>query len=343
MAVSPKRIIDMHIKLTKIARCFSAVAAYILMSIVLIGNVQAAHNYSPSDVYSNVEYADKMLDGLLTLKGISGIQRPLSREYSIKAMHVYELHVSVLAEYHLFAVSNGSTPPPLPVSTPIEYTSSDVYLLSDLLVSNLEEIYLDMIGAPDFTPIKRSGKTPTDVFQKLFEIYYKFNRLNGRNSVIPNDVYAHAFRAKEDLQYTLLTLSKRLDSSEEEKKRLLVTAIYGMHTDGTVIDPQEPGKTPGDVIEKSFVVRDKLNLLRERYKLPKVAHPKLNVYFGNVKPIDAFLQIQFIVAELNLLKIPMKVTSTTNSVKPATGKSTSDVYQEMKHIEYMLDRLLIVL
>lgn len=333
----------MYMNLEKIARYFSTMVSAILMTLVLVGNAQAAHNYTPSHVFSNIEYADKMLDGLLASKKITEIKPPLSKEYSIKAMHVYELHVSVLAEFHRFSVSIGSTPPPLPISTPIEYTPSDVFFLSELLSNNLEEIYFDQIGAPDFSQRTHSGKTPNHVFQKLFVVYYKLNRLNGKSKISPNEVFAQSLRAKEDLQYTLQTLSKRLDSSEEEKKRLLVSAIYGMHTDGSVISSIEPGKTPGDVVERTFTVRDKLNLLRERYKLPKVPHPEMNVYFGNVKPIDVFLQTQFITAELNLLKLPMKVTSTTNSAKPAAGKTPSDVYQEMKHIEYMLDRLLNVL
>lgn len=318
-------------------------AACFLTSFLLVGNAQAAQTYTPSHVYSNVEYADKMLDGLLASKNISELKIPLSKEYSIKAMHVYELHVSVLTEFHRYSVSVGSTPPPLPVSTPIEYTPSDVYFLSELLSSNLEEIYFDQKGAPNFAQRSHSGKTPNHVFQKLFEVYYKLNRLNGKSKISPDEVFAQSLRAKEDLQYTLQTLSKRLKTGEEEKKRLLITAIYGMHSNGSVISEKEQGKTPTNVVEQAFSVRDKLNLLRERYKLPKVNHPEMNVFFGNVKPIDVFLQTQFIIAELNLLKMPMAVSSTTNSAKPVTDKTPSDVYQEMKHIEYMLDRLLAVL
>ena len=333
----------MHIQLTIIGRQLSTVVVSMLLALVLVGNVQAVHQYSPSDVFSNVEYAETMLDRMLARKGITDVKVPLSREYSIKAMHVYELHISALTELYQYGLNNGLRPPPLPVSTPIMYTPTDVYFLSELLVNNLEEIYQDNLGTPEFSKRVHVNKTPTHVYQQLFGLYYKLNRLNGKSKVSPNEVYAQAYRAKEDLQYTLLTLSKRLESSDEEKKRLLVTAIYGMHTDGSVISSLEQDKNSKDVVEMSFIVREKLNLLREHNKLPKVAHPNLNVYFGNVKPIDVFLQTQFIIAELNLLKIPMKVTSTTNSAKRVTGKSPSDVYQEMKHIEYMLERLLAVL
>lgn len=333
----------MSLKITKIARWSPAIVLHLLMGLLLVTNVQAARSYTPSHVFSGIEYANQMLDGILARKGVKDIQIPLSREYSAKAMHVYELHVSVLAELHRYAMSNNRPPPPLPASTPIKYSSTDVYYLTKLLVNNMEELYQDMIGSPDFSMKKHSGKKPAAVYQELFELYYKLNRLNGRSKISPNEVYAHTIRAKEDLQYTLLTISKRMSDQDEEKKRLLVTAIYGMHVDGTVLTPLTKGKKPAEVIEKAFDVRGKLNQLRERNKLANIAPPKLNSFFGAVRPIDIFLQAQFIIAELNVLKIPMEISSTTNSAKQVTGKTPSDVFQEMKHIEYMLDRLLLVL
>ncbi|NOX75980.1 MAG: hypothetical protein GXP17_05075 [Gammaproteobacteria bacterium] len=304
-----------------------------------LGNVQAEQIYTPSNVFSELEYANRTIDKILDLKGVNNIKLPKSKEKAVKPMHVYELHVSVLGELYYYAIKNNRRPPPLTVSTPIKYTPTDVYYLTRLVVSNIEEIYRDSGGVTDFSVKKYIDKTPVDVYQKLFELYYKLNRLNGKKIVSPSEVYAHIYRAKEDLQYSLLTLSKRLNDVEEEKKRLLITAIYGMHPDGTVLPPLEKGKTPEDVIEKAFDVRDKLNELRKRSGLPEIKRPKLDEY-KTVKPIDVFLQTQFIIAELNLLKIPMNIHSTTNSAKPTAGKIPSDVYHEMKHIDYMLDRLI---
>lgn len=118
-----------------------------------------------------------------------------------------------------------------------------------------------------------------------------------------------------------------------------MTAIYGMHPDGTVFTPQEMGKKHGVVLQIAFDVRTKLNTPRKRNKLPEIKIPSLSD-FGKIKPIDVFLQTQFIIAELNLLKMPFGVSSTINSAKPVTGKTPSDVYQVVKHIDYMLDRLI---
>ncbi len=313
----------------------------LFFGLLLSTNAQAAKRYTPSDVFSGVEYANQMADRLLAARGITDIQLPLSREKAAQAMHVYELHVSVLAELYLKAVTSKRRPPPLPVSTPIKYTSTDVYYLTQLLVTHMEELYQDGLGTPDFWVQSYSGKTPADVYQVLFELYYKLSRLNGKSKISPNEVYAQTFRAKEDLQYSLLTLSKRLGREDEEKKRLLVTAIYGMHPDGSVLTPLEQGKTTENVLEKAFEIRTKFNLLRKKNKLTEIELPQRKAFSGMVKSIDLFLQSQFIIAEFNMLKILLEIHSTTNNAKAVTGKTPSNVYQEMKHIGYMLDRLLL--
>lgn len=318
---------------------FSVVKIQLVFLMLVFGETQASQSFTPNDVFSKVEFSIGLVDRLLKAKNIKDIQIPISRELDAKPMHVYELQVSVLAELYSYALKQKRRPPMLAVSTPIKYTPTDVYYLTQLVTRSLEDIFHDAGGFVDFSLNLHTDKSPAEVYQGLFELYYKLNLLNGKSKVSPNEVYAHIFRAKEGLQLSLLTLAKRLDNKEEVTKRLLVTAIYGMHPDGSMITQLEPGKKPGDVMVKAISLRGKLNELRKRNQLPEINQPKSND-FAAVKPIDIFLQTQFIIAELNLLKIPMGITSTTISPKSVTGKTPSDVYQEMRHIDYMLDRLI---
>ncbi len=323
----------------KLLRCAGIIKILLLASFLCVSHVHAIQKYTPNDVFSGVEYSNHILDQLLLSKNISNIKIPASKEKDTKPMHVYELQVSVLSELYHYAIKNNRNPPPLAISTPIEYTPTDVYFLTQLVIADLEGIYQDQGGYIDFSMNKHDGKSPAEVYQELFELYYKLNRLNGKEKISPNEVYSHIIRAKEDLQYTLLLMSKRIDNKQEQKKRLLITAIYGMHPDGTVISALEAGKKPSDVIQIAFEVRKKLNILRKSNNLPEITIPSISDY-EKIKPIDAFLQTQFIIAELNLLKRPLKISSTTNNVKIATGKTPSDVYQVFKHIDYMLERLI---
>jgi len=325
----------------RVSECLRACWVIVMLTsaIWVAPSAFAAQQYTPNDVFSGVSFANILADRILAHKNIKNIKLPKSRETDAKPMHVYELHSSILTELHKYALTHGRRPPPLAISTPIQYTPTDVFYLTELVVRNLRDIYEDDGGKIDFKAKTFSGKRPADVYQILFELYYKLNRLNGRPRVSPNEVYTHIFRAKEDLQYSLLTLSKRLGESEENRKILLVSAIYGMHPDGTLMPPREEGKRPADVLRKVFQIREKLNQLRQHSNLNAIAIPRFEEY-GEVNPIDVFLQVQFVIAELNLLKIPMDITTTTNRPKPVTDKIPSDVFHEASHIEYMLDRLL---
>jgi len=78
--------------------------------------------------------------------------------------------------------------------------------------------------------------------------------------------------------------------------------------------------------------------LREKYKLAKIKIPSINNY-STVKPVDIFLQTQFIIAELNLIKQPIDIDTTTNQGKSYNNKTPTDVLFEMQHVNYMLERL----
>lgn len=319
----------------------TSIICILYISIILScgGQVFAQSKYSPSDVFSGLEYTNKLLDALLLKQNINKLQLPLSKENAVKPMHVYELHVAVLREIHDYSLNNNRRPPPQPVSTPIEYTPTDVYYLTQLIINSIESTYRDNVGKINFSVTKRQNKTPSDVYRNLFHLYYKINRLNNKDKVTPTEVYSHIYRAKDDIQNTLFTLSNRLPDSNESKKRLLATAVYGMHTDGSSLLAFEEGKKPGHVFEKALQIRNKLNVLRKHNNLPQISHPE-TVDYTTIKPIDVFFQTQFIIAELNLLKIPLNIHSTTNSAKVFSKKTPSDVFHIMKHIDYMLDRLI---
>lgn len=83
----------------------------LMLLVVLSFNAQAAKQYSPSDVYSGLAYANKIAEGILASKNISDMSLPKSKETAAKPMHVYELHSSILNELHKYALSNSRRPP----------------------------------------------------------------------------------------------------------------------------------------------------------------------------------------------------------------------------------------
>jgi len=321
-------------------RYISALKAILVITSILFCNTSYADKkYTPSDVYTNIDYASRLLVQILKKKNISNITLPISYETAVKPMHVYELNVATIAELYRYAVKNNLTPPPLTFSSPINYSPTDVYYLTEILVDKIERIYEDNLGINLLYPDSFSGKKPKDVYDKLFKLYAMVLRLRGFENVSPNQVYAQTYRAKEDLQSIISTLSKRLGNSKFDQKRLLITAAYGMHPDGSKMKPYEENKTPKDVVTSALSIRKKINQLKTFYKIPALAIPPATS-FSKATPSDAFLQTQYIIAEINLLKKPLNVNHSTSVAIEAKSKKPSDVYQEMKHINYLLDRLI---
>jgi len=298
--------------------------------------------YSPSEVFSKLEYANVLAEALLKAEGKQTENLPVSLETDAEPMHVYELHVTILYELMGYALKMDHRPPPIPASQSIKYTPTDVYYLSELITSKLRTIYSSRFGVVYLRPKHFSNKTPSEVYQKAYELFYRLSLLNGHSEISPDTVFSQIQRAKHDLQASLLILAKRLDKSDEKKKRQLVTAIYGLKPDATKLSSKELNKTPNNALQKALAIRKTLNALRENNKLEAIAIPDFSTY-PQVRPVDVFLQTQFIIAELNLLKQAWNIHKTTNNAQTSNGNTPSDVYYEMQHIEYMLNRLFKVL
>ncbi|MHA2936894.1 hypothetical protein ACXJY6_01215 [Vibrio sp. RC27] len=320
--------------------CINRLSFFLFITCTLLsGTSYAEKKYTPSDVYANIDYASRLLVKVLEEKNITDIALPKSHETAVKPMHVYELNVATIAEIYQYTLENKLTPPPLTFSSPINYSPTDVYYLTQIVTDAIERIYENNVGVNVYNVERFSNKSPKDVYDKLFKLYAKVLRLRGYDKVSPNQVYAQTYRAKTDLKSIISTLSNRLDDLNFDQKRLLVTAAYGMHPDGSKMEAYEKDKTPKDVVISALSVRKKINQLKEIYKMETLAIPQENS-FSKVTPSDAFLQTQYIIAEINLLKKPLNISNSTDIAIEVKNKKPSDVYQEMKHINYLLDRLI---
>ncbi|MBB1076130.1 hypothetical protein HUU62_17120 [Rhodoferax sp. 4810] len=298
---------------------------------------------SPADIFIITQYAHQLVDRILTQRGVNTSNIEVySQERDIKPMHVYQLYATALMELYNYELTNQRHPPPLVVVAPINYTPTETYQLAQIVIAALEELYQEEVGPIDITQSPQAAKTPSEVYQSLFVLYVKLTRLNGKQDFTADDVYAQLHRVADDLRNILVTLSQRLPDNKEREKRLLITAAYGINTDGSQLSEPDSNATPTDVLVKALAVRDKLNVWRKKYRLPDIQRPDVSA-FKQVGFADVFLQTQIIIAELNIIKMSQKIVSVTNLAQPVTGKTPTDDYQAIKHIDYMLERILSVL
>lgn len=285
---------------------FGSAKVLLLLALFLPIDSFANTTHTPSSVFNLTDQSNRIVEQLIKARGITIPKvTPKSRETEAQPMHVYELSTALLQELYDYALNHELLPPPIVISTSIQYSPGDVHKLLTITRDYLLELHAAAgIETPIYTR-QFSNKTTADVYQSLFELYYKLNLFNGREKVSPNEVFSQVSRAKDDLRTTMTTMARRLDDDQERTKRLLYTAAYGINVDGTVMPPFEGGKKPVDPLSLSFEVRGLLNQLRMIYGIKEVPVPSMAQFSEGVEPIDVFLQIQFIIAEINTLKEPL--------------------------------------
>ncbi|MCG8613028.1 MAG: hypothetical protein MI864_21155 [Pseudomonadales bacterium] len=292
---------------------------------------------SPSDVYASVDTSNSILDLMLVEKKIAVPELLQAQESRVEPMHVYQLHIAILDRLYETLRATGLRPPPKVSTSSINYVPADVIILSNMVQEHIRKWGEHINSTPIVPEYVYVNKTPTDVFRLLFTVYQKVMLLSGFDKITPNEVYEAISVARKDLQTTLAEYSKLLPDSRQRDKRLLLTAIYGTHPDGSVLPEKVEGKKPSDVYGKLLDVRRKMNDIRRNFDLEPIPAP--NPIERIVQPGDVLLQSYIVSAELALMKGTLNTLNSPQKGKRVQGKTPSDVYQAALHLEYMLDRL----
>lgn len=314
------------------------------MAIALVGlglsSAQAApwpEDVSPSDVCEQVDLADRILDQLLDSANIQVENLPHQIETTVMPMHVYQVHGLAIEALHHLEHSRGLRPIPIVVSTPMDYAPADVRMLSQMLVRHLRKLAQADGLVSLRTPHSFEGKSSSDMLALIGRVLVKIKALDGPSKVSRDEVYAQVLRARRDMATVVRTVARRING-KPERKRFLMSASFGVHPDGSALEPPAPGLGPMDAFKAMLAARRALNDLRVALKHPAIPVPSIEGV--KIGPADVLIQTQIIIADINLIKAPFKVESSTGHSKRVAGKTPSDVVHEAQHIAYMAQRLL---
>ena len=315
-----------------------------LVAVVVLPSTQSVaawpEGISPSHAYARVALADQVLDRILAKRGIESGNAARSFETKLGPMHVYQVHQAVIRRLYEFELKNGVRPPPQVSSTPIKYAPSDVMMLSSIVLEHTQKIAAKDGIEPIWTEQTFTQKTPTEVFEIIFNVFYKTNLLLGVRKISPGEVYREVQRAVADVQNILRQLARRVPPEEDHKKRLLISSVYGLHPDGSMMLPRQDGLKPKDAMQKLLDVRQVMNRIRVKFGMATVPLAQIPAEV-KVTPIDVILQSQIVISEINILKKPLEIrTVTPRGIQPETKLTPSDVQYSASHLEYMLTRLI---
>lgn len=276
---------------------------------------------TPSDAFAAADLAERNVDVLLKVKGVSNIRLLRNTESGLNPMHPYQIIVASVETLILLEKKEQLRPMPRIVSSPMAYVPEDVKNLGLMLVREIQRIS-EAWGIKDYPGDLRhfQGKVPTDVFGKHLDVFIKLRLLAGLEDISPNEVFSQLVRATSDVK-TILT---QIDPAQ----RFRIDAPKNIQSE----------IKPSDVFGICLKIRQDINVLREHFGLTAVPVPDLPKDM-EIKPADTFVQIQIIIAELNLLKMGTGTVSSTPLPIPVSGKTPSDTYQQGIMVRYLLSQV----
>ncbi len=274
----------------------------------------------PDEVYTTLDLAEYCADLILEDQGLMGVETIELVEHDLGPMHIYQMAVATIDRMIAFERAMEIRPMPKVVSTPARYTAADAKRLADWILAEVQMVMLAQTQAafPQYTA-RVTGKTSTDVFEKVLRLFVKFDALAGRDRITPNEVYAQAVRVVADVKSIL----GRIDSAH----RYRIDA-----------PPTPPDRTPADVFHQCLAFRREINELRRYLGLDTVPVPEVP---GDrtLHPADVIVQTQILIAELNLLKLETRTVSATPLAIPVTGKNPTDVFEQVALGRYLLKQI----
>lgn len=294
---------------------------------------------TPSDVYAKLELVHRKLDTLLTKLEIDSttvIQIQL-RERGVKPMHIYQLHLACLDQLRRFEQEKGWIAAPLIVASPVDYRPGDVYVLSSMLADRLDLLARNLEVGPLPNDLQAfEGKTPTDVYQRVVPVLCRLLALNQTTTLTPDEVFAQVVRTRIDAQAIISSLSQRYAQSPQRRRQLQAKA-FGLSSDGNHFQLDTSTQhTPADAFQACLAARATMNQIRKLQGREAMPLPT-EAASDKVVPADVMLQAQILIAELNLLK---SLTGTTTPTPPSNlqhGKSCSDVTNQIRWTNYILE------
>ena len=276
---------------------------------------------TPNDSYVSAAHLLQVVDVLLQAKGIEAPPVLEVNETGLGPFHVYQMALTAASRVQEFDLRVGVQPFPTIASSPRLLAPRDVKYVVDLLANNLR-LAAQKLGVADRLPAEMpqaTGKTPTDVFTVLVEVFVKLDRLCGHDKISHNEVFAQLVRATADVR----TILQQGDPASRYR------------IDAPAADPD---RTPRHVLESALAVRETIKQLNERMDMQPTPLPT-SFPEGEIGPDYPFVQTQIIIAELNLLKVHLQTASSTPLAIPVAGKTPTTVHQQALLMHYLLQQV----
>lgn len=275
----------------------------------LAGGGQAASisEITPSHVYAQTVQIEKEVELLRRHYKITARNPVTPVVFDIQSRHAWQKSHGILVKLNILRRKNGMDGfSPVAVEPSTRMEPAKVWEQTQRILTELRILKKQLGVVGEISPAAVvSGKQKIDVFNKLNEISYDLDALNGEG-ISPSYVYAEALRINEDIN-AILRSTNTLDSAVPPARNIKVE--------------------PKDSLRVAFALMQEIQRLQRKLA---IENTDFSVFLKKdaVVPSDVFNMIGLCLAELQLVKA--KLGMNHHITPPAEfhrGKTPAEVVQ----------------
>lgn len=271
---------------------------------------------SPSEVYTQVLQIEKEIDLLRSHDQVTGRNPVAPVESEFLPRHTWQKAYVILLKLSVFRRKHGLTGfAPVGLEPDLRLSPRVTWGQTQRVLTELRIIrtYLGIPGEVS-PPTPVQGKRPIDVFNRLNQIAYDLDVLNGE-PISPSYVYSEAMRINEDVNEIL----RRTNTAD--------TAFP---------PPRQPDAQPQDALAATFTLMEEIQRLQRRLGSETVDFNAFRKTSGAVSA-DVLNMTTLCSAEIQIVKAKLGMTHVmTPAAEYSEGKTPVEVLQLLGYLSNRL-------
>lgn len=293
----------------------------VMLFLPLLLGVAAVHaaEITSSTVYAQALQVEKEIELLRRHFNVTARNPVATVVADLQPRHVWQKTYGIMIKLNIFRRKHGLNGfAPVAIEPSLKLDPRITWAQTQRILTEIR-IAKALLGIPgEVSPTAQvAGKQPIDVFNKLNQISYDLDALNGE-AISPSYVYAEALRLDADIN----TIMRR-------------TATV----DAAVPPARNPAVEPKDSLQATFELMDEIQRLQRKLGIDTTDFSVFRKQ-DKIVPADVFGMVGLCLAELQLVKAKLGMQ---HSITPAAefqqGKHPAEVVQLLGYAANKLHRV----
>ena len=272
----------------------------------------AISDITPNEVFSEALQIEKEIDLLKHHFNITVVNPNVPIEADLQPRHVWQRAYVILLKLSVFRRKHGLPSfAPLTFEPALKLEPAMNWGQTQRILTELRIIKKHLGMSGEVSPANSvQGKQSIDVFNKLDQIAFDLDNLNGE-PINPSYVYAEVQRINEDVNSIMRN-----------------TGTF----DNAVPPPKNPNVTPKDSLHAAFVLMDEVQRLQRQLGLD-ITNFSVFHKTDNVVPSEVFRMVTLCLAELQIIKAKLGILHNfTPAAEFYEGKTPVQVVQLLGYV-----------